>query len=512
MVQPSFSHPRKAKVDSEGTSPTAALDAFLDTQHQSYFEELYRSEAVCLCILRLLPPVCRHIILHILWSHNPLRTIELKAFLQIDQTERNESLNEIVRPMLDRKILGGAHYQKNKTGWPLNDAFKRGLRNALTGLHVQLVRRTVRTHPSDLSPSVDDLIHHGETTWESILKYMVSSGLAGGLAAVRPRQQVLQLLHASGLMADPSDMSGRNPNYDRLTITSKGFQFLLEDRQTQLWQILMFYLNLREANEGRSAEILSLFFSLGCMQLGQGYSASQSFPRTQSTLEDLEQYGFIHRRPRNADGRKSDHFFPTHLATGLCSGDEGGGIGTAGTTGAGGSAGSTVLAKEAGEEKRFLILETNYKIYAYTSNELEIAILNLFVDIRIRYPNLVVGKLDRQNVKAAMEKGISAHQIISYLSSHAHSQMYNSPPPLLHPTIVDQLHLWDKERNRLKAEETVMFEFFSKELFDDTEAEARRYDGVQVALPEQKLLFVTPSIKDGIRDFVVGQQRQLRGA
>jgi hypothetical protein len=131
-----------------------------------------------------------------------------------------------------------------------------------------------------------------------------------------------------------------------------------------------------------------------------------------------------------------------------------------------------VLAKEAGEEKRFLILETNYKIYAYTcelyrgswrdgvgdmdielkrfgmidlsgergngsvdgpahvprdcretrrhaecyadgpiANELEIAILNLFVDIRIRYPNLVVGKLDRQNVKAAMEKGISAHQV-----------------------------------------------------------------------------------------------------
>jgi hypothetical protein len=43
-------------------------------------------------------------------------------------------------------------------------------------------------------------------------------------------------------------MSGRNPNYDRLTITSKGFQFLLEDRQTQLWQILMFYLNLREVS------------------------------------------------------------------------------------------------------------------------------------------------------------------------------------------------------------------------------------------------------------------------
>ena len=81
-----------------------------------------------------------------------------------------------------------------------------------------------------------------------------------------------------------------------------------------------------------------------------------------------------------------------------------------------------------------------------------------------------------------MEKGISAHQvrlavgykdftaqiqIISYLGSHAHPQMYNSvsselyirytyshqPPPLLHPTIVDQLHLWDRERNRLQTED-----------------------------------------------------------
>jgi transcription initiation factor TFIIH subunit 4 len=56
-----------------------------------------------------------------------------------------------------------------------------------------------------------------------------------------------------------------------------------------------------------------------------------------------------------------------------------------------------------------------------------------------------------------------------------------------------------------------MFEFFSKELFDDTEAEARRYGGVHLALPDKKLLFVTPGIKDAIRDFVVGQQRQLRG-
>lgn len=134
------------------------------------------------------------------------------------------------------------------------------------------------------------------------------------------------------------------------------------------------------------------------------YSASASFsPSSQQILTDLQQYGFIYKPTPT-----SDQFYPTHLCTSLCSGD------------------TATTSTSAGEEKRFLILETNYKIYAYSSNELEIAILNLFVDIRIRYQNLVVGKLDRQHVKAAMGKGISAGQIISYLSSHAHPQMYLS--------------------------------------------------------------------------------------
>ena len=57
-----------------------------------------------------------------------------------------------------------------------------------------------------------------------------------------------------------------------------------------------------------------------------------------------------------------------------------------------------------------------------------------------------------------------------------------------------------------------MFEFFSKDLFDDTEAEARRYDGLLLSVPSSKYLIIDPSVKDAIKDFVMGQQRQLRGA
>lgn len=87
---------------------------------------------------------------------------------------------------------------------------------------------------------------------------MVSSGLANGLVTIRPRQQVLQLLYSSGLMADNADLSGERPNLERLTITSKGFQFLLEDRQTQVWEILMYYLTLREVSTLPVAQVLSL--------------------------------------------------------------------------------------------------------------------------------------------------------------------------------------------------------------------------------------------------------------
>lgn len=55
-----------------------------------------------------------------------------------------------------------------------------------------------------------------------------------------------------------------------------------------------------------------------------------------------------------------------------------------------------------------------------------------------------------------------------------------------------------------------MYEFFSKELYDDTEAEAKRYDGLLLAVPSAKLLFVDPAIKDALKDYIKRQKEQLR--
>lgn len=51
MVQPSFSHPNRQPGD-VAASPTAPLDVFLDNQPATFYDNIYRSEASCLCILR----------------------------------------------------------------------------------------------------------------------------------------------------------------------------------------------------------------------------------------------------------------------------------------------------------------------------------------------------------------------------------------------------------------------------------------------------------------------------
>jgi hypothetical protein len=45
-------------------------------------------------------------------------------------------------------------------------------------------------------------------------------------------------------------------------------------------------------------------------------------------------------------------------------------------------------------------------------NPLQTAVLNLFVSLKYRFPNLVVGSITRDSVKKALGNGISAEQVL----------------------------------------------------------------------------------------------------
>ena len=101
-------------------------------------------------------------------------------------------------------------------------------------------------------------------------------------------------------------------------------------------------------------------------------------------------------------------------------------------------------------EKGYIILETNYRLYAYTSSPLLISILSLFSDLKTRYPNLVTAKLTKTSTTRAIQSGITSEQIISYLLTHAHP-ILSTQNPILPPTVVDQIRLWQLEGERMEA-------------------------------------------------------------
>ncbi|KAK7690951.1 hypothetical protein QCA50_006054 [Cerrena zonata] len=353
-----------------------ALLAFLQSQSQNTLSRLYQKPSSCLSIFRLLGPLERQIVMNLLWLDSAIPTPTVMAWVtRKGRTPFDASL----------VILSKLHILPNSpTRLALNPTFKNSLRQAITGGGTSgSFGVPAEKDDNDPAPSVEKLDAYALERWETILHYMVSSG--SGRYPAKPSQAVLLLLQRSGLMTSIHGSA--------LQITSSGFQFLLHAPHTQLWELLLQYLHMAEERQMDLVEVLSFLFMLSTMELGREYSVERLSGTQVGMLEDLRDYGMIwQRRPA------SRRFSPTRLATTLTSSAP-----PLPTT-----VGSST------QSQGFIVLETNYRIYAYTDNPLQIAILNLFITLKSRFPNLVVGILTRESVKKALTNGITADQASSH--------------------------------------------------------------------------------------------------
>lgn len=58
-----------------------------------------------------------------------------------------------------------------------------------------------------------------------------------------------------------------------------------------------------------------------------------------------------------------------------------------------------------------IVVETNYRVYAYTTSDLRVALLSLFVTVQYRLANLAVGVISRESVRDALTHGITSAQV-----------------------------------------------------------------------------------------------------
>lgn len=239
------------------------------------------------------------------------------------------------------------------------------------------------------------LDQYAMSRWRCVLHFMVGAGTTtkGPEAEGISPDAVRILLHAN-LMKHDTDTEG-SP-----VITRQGFQFLLLDVQSQVWHFMLQYLDTCESRGLQLPECLSMLFQLSFSTLGRDYSSEGLSNGMLSFLQHLREFGLVYQRKR-----KAGRFYPTRLALNITSKNA---VATVGQE------------DDYEQDKGHIVVETNYRVYAYTDSNLQVALLALFTELLYRFPNLVVGVLTRDSVRQALRGGITAEQIISYLEQHAH--------------------------------------------------------------------------------------------
>jgi transcription initiation factor TFIIH subunit 4 len=370
------------------------------------------------------------------------------------------------------KILSGLHIlheqsQSGGLGWKLNDVFRKSLKVALLGGGTSWTGSCALA-PDKHAKDVAFLDAYAQERWESVLHHMVRSKEGAGVAST---EAIDTLLYAGLIKREEGD----SEQY----ITPAGFQFLLLEMSSQIWFFILKYLENAEASGTDIVDCLTFLFQLSYLRLGKDYSTSGMTESQGKFLQDLRGIGLVYQRTK-----KAQRFYPTRLAISLTS--------------------NVANAKEStteSEKHGFIVVETNYRVYAYTDSSLHLSLLALFSKMLYRFPNMAAGIITRDSVREALSMGITADQIINYLRSHCHPEMLHKRPTIP-PSVTDQIRLWEMERDRFDFAEGVLYsQFLSQKDFELLRDYARDLSVLVWENPQKRYLVVTRNGHEEVRRF-----------
>uniref|UniRef100_A0A669BHV3 General transcription factor IIH subunit 4 n=1 Tax=Oreochromis niloticus TaxID=8128 RepID=A0A669BHV3_ORENI len=367
------------------------LHEYLKELSPEILDRLYNHPATCLAVYRELPSLAKNYVMRMLFLDQPLPQAAVALWVKKDSQKDHD---ECISVLAGLRLWHSQQLQGGLQGYILNPVFKDNLKTALLGGGRAWADEGSTLGPDRHARDIESLDRYAMERWEIILQFMVGSPSAVS-------QDLAQLLVQAGLMKSEA---GEAPY-----ITSAGFQFLLLDTASQLWYFTLQYLKTAQSRGMDLVEILSFLFQLSFSSLGRDYSVEGMSESLLTFLQHLREFGLVFQRKR-----KSRRYYPTRLAITLAAG----------------------VTSNAG----FIVVETNYRIYAYTNSELQIALVALFSEMLYRFPNVVVAQLTRESVQQAIANGITAQQY---------------PHPLLY-----QIRLWELERDRLQFTEGVLYNQF----------------------------------------------------
>lgn len=320
--------------------------------------------------------------------------------------------------------------------------------------------------PKDEKQFMDLLESYPLSRWEQILHFMVGLRDEDFKGVSTDTRQAL--VHSKLIVFEQNDPIP--------CITSDGFQFLLMDTKSQIWLFVLKLLEMIDSKSSNMAECLTFLLQLNFSTHGRDYSTAGISDIMANFLQTLREIGLIYQRSRK-DGR----FYPTRLVIDLASGLRD--------------------VKTDVHRKGFIIVESNYRLYAYTDSRLQIALIALFCEVNYRFPNIVIGLITRDSVRQALKSGMSAQQIINYLLMHAHPTVRDNED-VIPPTVIDQIFLWEREREKFMFTEGRLYsQFVSQTDFDLLRKYAADLNFLVFANPLNRVMVVSEDGHEVVRKY-----------
>lgn len=447
-------------------------------QSPSIVDNLYASPFAVHAVFRALPPLARVYIARLLYlpSDQPIPLAAFQQTLRRRQRakDRNQdaiyalrSLNVFYNPFVDSIDVDEPKQQPPETEddslLRLHPRFAVNLRHILAN---ELPSAFGGPVDHELIPAAE-LDQFSADRLEAILNYLVeSSGLrppSGNVVPALVRAHILE------------------QNRSALCITSSGFHFLLKHSFAQLWILLRSV--LIACFTPNILDPLLFLFTLSLTRPGATYSTRSLSAEQSRLLPDLHELGIV---------MLQEHYFvPTSVGVRL--------LKSANRVGADlSSADLPSVTKTTGEIDIFV--ETNFRVYAYTSSPFQTNLLGLFTKLRFHLPRMVAGHLTREAVRRALINGITGEQIISYLNAHAHPRMNRGVIP---PNVSDEIRLWEAEQERAQFTAGILLaEFQTDSAFERVVSFAKEADAILWTGSQRRQIIVSDEHANAVKQFI----------
>ncbi|XP_020525409.1 RNA polymerase II transcription factor B subunit 2 isoform X2 [Amborella trichopoda] len=408
----------------------------------SKLDSLYTNTFFCEAVLRSLPPVSKMYVLRMLYIDAAVSAKLMQEWVLPDSFSKHKAA-------IDRLLQLRVFTESIDSG--------------------TLSREPMPSSVTVRLPTLEELDAYALQQWECFLLQLINSSLVERPTNFSPS---MMKVFQRGLITTRDNEAPK--------LTENGFRFLLMETHTQLWYIMREYISTSEGRGMDTAELISFLLELSFHVTGEAYNMNTLTEVQQIAIKDLATLGLV----KLQQGRKESWFIPTKLATNL----------------------SVSLSDSSSRKEGFVVVETNFRLYAYSTSKLHCEILRLFCRIEYQLPNLIVGAITKESLYTAFDNGITSEQIILFLQQHAHPRVAQKAPAVPE-NVTDQIRLWETDLNRVEMNLAHFYEDFpSMDIYEAACDYARELGGFLWEDSKKMRLIVRGEMHEEMKDFLRRQK------